>query len=277
MLYTNLNEIKDKSQILNAYANDQNPLSILTSYNLTLSELLAILHFYKVPINQLLSLPSLYSVSSSAIIIIGDTHLGSQRENLNYLKYVYQLAAAKHITTILHVGDIVQSTLGYPKKAYLNPLNQLNHLVQTFPSASSITTYFLLGNHDFHFLRKNACYLEFLKERSDFRLLGTAKSYLTWQNNLVSLTHQVSKNHLVIPNLPNLITFIGHRHSLKIYNNSAIAVPTLSDDLKYYEDDEINNPGFLLATLNNGLLNITLYSFQQEEVSQRLFFQRPTL
>lgn len=64
MLYTNLNEIKDKSQILNAYANDQNPLSILTSYNLTLSELLAILHFYKVPINQLLSLPSLYSVSS---------------------------------------------------------------------------------------------------------------------------------------------------------------------------------------------------------------------
>ena len=32
MLYTNLNEIKDKSQILNAYANDQNPLSILTSY-----------------------------------------------------------------------------------------------------------------------------------------------------------------------------------------------------------------------------------------------------
>ena len=111
-------------------------------------------------------------------------------------------------------------------------------MVQDFPSASSITTYFLLGNHDFHLLWKNACYLKFLKKRSDFCLLGTSKAYLTWQNNLVSLTHQVSKNHLVIPNLPSLITFIGHHYSLKIYNNSAIAVPTLSDDLKHYEDDE---------------------------------------
>lgn len=126
-------------------------------------------------------------------------------------------------------------------------------------------------------LKKDPSYINFFNERNDFNLLGMAKSYLTWQNHIISVTHQIKRNKLVIPNLPSLINFIGHRHSLKLYNNTTIAVPTLSDDLKFYEETEVNSPGFLLATIQDNLLSIELYSFQNDHIDKTIILQKSTL
>lgn len=116
MLYTNLNEISSKPQIISDFQNNLSTQEILLKYNLTLSELLAILSFYKIPKGQLISVASLHNINSSQIIAIADTHLGNQRENIAYLNYVYQFAKEQQITSIINAGDITQSTIGYPKK-----------------------------------------------------------------------------------------------------------------------------------------------------------------
>lgn len=277
MLYTNLNEISSKPQIISDFQNNLSTQEILLKYNLTLSELLAILSFYKIPKGQLISVASLHNINSSQILVITDTHLGNQRENIAYLNYVYQFAKEQQITSIIHAGDIIQSTIGYPKKEYLTPESQIKLILEVFPNYPEIKTYFLLGNHDFHLLKKDPSYINFFNERNDFNLLGMAKSYLTWQNHIISVTHQIKRNKLVIPNLPSLINFIGHRHSLKLYNNTTIAVPTLSDDLKFYEETEVNSPGFLLATIQDNLLSIELYSFQNDHIDKTIILQKSTL
>lgn len=275
MLYYRIEQIdKDlKENVLLSYHQHKNINEILLDSSLMLNEVLAILKYYKIPDYELASIVSAFNLLDDQVIIISDTHIGNQKENILYLKYVYDFAFQNNINSIIHTGDLLQSTLGYPKIEFQAPISQINRTLEVFPYYPNINTYILFGNHDLHLLKKNPSYIEELKKRSDFKILGLAKAYINWQNNLITVSHRINKYNLQIPNLSFLMNFIGHRHSLKLYNNHSIAVPTLSDDLKIYEGYE-SKPGFLIATIKDNKLVIETIDFEKESLNRQQIFQK---
>ena len=201
------------------------------------------------------------------IIIISDTHFGSIYENLDYLKYVYEYATLNNIKTILHAGDLIQSTKRNVKKNYRDEYNQICHVIESYPKDSIIQNYILFGNHDYHTLKKDPKYLKLLSNRKDFNLLGTKRSYLTWHNQTISLIHHTPKFNLEIPNLETLVNFCGHTHKLSIHDKS-IHVPTLSDDLK-----DSSLPGFLVATIKSNILFIEHIYFEEKNINSELIYK----
>lgn len=192
------------------------------------------------------------------IIIISDTHLGSIYENIDYLKQVYEYATIYNIKTILHAGDLIQSTKRNVKNKYRNEYSQICHVIDSYPEDINIQNYILFGNHDYHTLKKDDEYQKLLSTRRDFTFLGTKRAYLNWQNNIISLLHQTPKYNIKVPNLDTLINFCGHSHKLLIHEKS-IHVPTLSDDLK-----EESLPGFLVLTIKDNYLYIESIIFEQK-------------
>lgn len=207
-------------------------------------------------------------INENKIIFIADTHIGSVFENISYLYQVYEFALENHVKTILHGGDLLQGTYKNVKKEYQNISMQIKHLIKDYPYSASITNKIVLGNHDFHIIKKNPNLLKEIK-REDFIILGIKKAYLDWQNSIISISHSCSKYHISIPNIETLFNFCGHSHKFTIHHDNSIYIPTLSDDLK---DD--NNPGFLIATLNNKTILVELIEIKKSSTTKKLVYEK---
>ncbi|HAB66983.1 MAG TPA: hypothetical protein DCE23_06405 [Firmicutes bacterium] len=210
----------------------------------------------------------MYNTEEQTIIIISDTHIGSIYENISYLEYVYNYAKKHSIKTILHTGDIIQSTYRNVSPAYTNEETQIRHFLDIYPLDQTIKTNLLFGNHDFHTFNKKPEYQEMLKERKDLTLLGTGNAIIRWQDNLIGLHHHCKKYTIDIPNLETLFIFCGHSHKLSIKDNK-IYVPTLSDDLK-----SSSPPGFLVATITSDTTYIEFISFNEKIVNSKLILTK---
>lgn len=190
-----------------------------------------------------------YQFEDNKIIFIADTHLGSKLDNIIYIKMVHDYAINNNIKTIIHLGDIFQSTLKPVKKEYILPETQINLVYALLKSYESITTYLLLGNHDFHLLKKNSEYLNMLNTIPNLNILGFKMTYVLWQDSVISLHHEINNYNIQLPYLKTLLDFYGHRHSLKIKDNK-IYLPCLCDDVKFYENAG-SVPGFLTAEIKD--------------------------
>lgn len=220
-------------------------------------------------LNDLISindLPNGY-IKQDKFIAIADTHLGSIYEKMLYLDFVYNYATDNNIYDVLHAGDVIQSTIEPTIDEYNNDISQLNHLVNDYPNNGNICTHILFGNHDYNTLKKNSDYIEIIKNRKDFNLLGFKRAYLSWQNYLITVAHDIKKYKVSIPNEEGLLRFVGHRHSLLFSEPNNIYLPTLSLEQKRYIDDIYSYPGFLVCEMQDTKVVIIYYAFKDSIIN----------
>ena len=198
------------------------------------------------------------AIKEPEVLIISDTHLGSIYENIDYLQEVYRYAQKHDIHTIIHGGDLIQSTIKNVKVKYQDEKKQLLHAIKVYPYSSDIENYILLGNHDYNTLNKGNQYMNILKERDDFHILGFKRAYILWRNHLISVFHHTEKYHLLIPNIDNELNLKGHSHKLCYKRQNSIDIPTLSDDILLRKKAQ---PGFLVGQISDQLLEVDSMTF----------------
>lgn len=125
---------------------------------------------------------------------------------------------------------------------------------------NGITTYFVLGNHDFHTFSNNRELLDMVQEREDFKILGFSKAYIYYKRIPILLSHWCPKYNFEIPNAESFFTIKGHSHFLSIRDNT-ISVPSISDDMK-----EHGVPGFLIISQDESFFNIYSKEFINSEL-----------
>ena len=179
-----------------------------------------------------LDIPSNYlyeEIPDEQILIVSDTHIGSCKENLDYLREAYKVARERGIKTAVHGGDLIQSTFSNVDKKYYNEDKQIEHLLRDYPLG--LENYILLGNHDYNTVKKDDHYLEALSSRDDFNIMGIKRAYFSWQGNPISLYHTCKKYRMPIESIDNVLNLRGHSHHLSYNRENCIMIPTLSDDL----------------------------------------------
>lgn len=230
---------------------------------------------YKLSLEEQKIILPVSKINSNKIIIISDTHFGSTYDNYSYLDTVYNYAINNNITDILHGGDLTQGTPKPVNKNCIDLCKQVKNVIDFYPYDKNIKNYILLGNHDNNIYNNKNNILTMFDERKDLELLGIVKIYLNWYNYLISISHYIKNHNLDILRIEPLINFAGHRHDLKIKDNT-LFLPTLSDDLKYYGNNE-NYPAFLHAEIIDNKLFIYKYDFiNSKEVNKKLVLEKDT-
>lgn len=231
--------------------------------NLTYYEVLFLLKKYLTE----LDVPESYmyeDIPDNKILIVSDTHIGSYKENLDYLREAYRVAAAHGIKTAIHGGDLIQSTFSNVNKKYANENRQIDHLLNTYPTG--IENYIILGNHDYNTVKKDQHYLEQMGSRDDFHIMGIKRAYLSWQGHPISLYHSCDKYKMPIESLESILYFKGHSHYCGVNQGGSVHIPTLSDDLF---DHNNGLPGFLIGSLEDGNLRLDSYYYYKDSLREK--------
>jgi predicted phosphodiesterase len=128
--------------------------------------------------------------------VVSDTHLGSQKQQLTYLRMFYRRAADRGVKIILHGGDLCDGDgRVYPGQQYdlfvHGYRKQLDYIAEHYPRQEGVTTYVIAGNHDWSFYQRGgADILAALAERrSDIRYLGPMSARLNFDGITVQLIH----------------------------------------------------------------------------------------
>ncbi len=214
-----------------------------------------------------LDIPSNYiyeEIPDNQILIVADTHVGSYKENQDYIKEAYHIAKSKGIRTAVHAGDIIQSTFSNVQKKYTNEDKQIEYLLSTYPTG--LDNYILLGNHDLNTIKKDGHYLEMLGSREDFHVMGIKRAYLNWQGHPISLYHTCKKYRMPIESLETVLNLRGHSHQLRYSQSGTISVPTLSDDIF---EHNYGLPGFLIGTMEDNHITIDSYYYHKDSLRER--------
>lgn len=213
-------------------------------------------------------------IDSDKMLIISDTHLGSRLQNYYYLDLLYEYAIKNNIHVILHGGDLMQGSVKPVLVEYSNMYEQASSVIKKYPYDENINNYILFGNHDYFVFRKSEALEDLFLDRKDMNLLGVKKSYLNWNNYLISISHHLPKCDYELQRYETQIKFCGHRHELHL-KDGTIYLPTLSDDIKYYGSE--NYPGFLEAIMNNKEIIVNHLLINDNKISQKKLFLKKEL
>lgn len=112
------------------------------------------------------------------LLLISDTHLGSQYDRIDILRYLYQEAEDKGINYILHSGDLTEGRSNRPEQIYglkeASYTGQRDYVIDKYPK-SNIPTYLIAGNHDLWWIKQ--CGSDIVKDicnqRDDLHYLGS--------------------------------------------------------------------------------------------------------
>lgn len=89
--------------------------------------------------------------------VVGDTHLGSYYERLDFLNVAYKVFEVNKIQKVFHAGDILDGEKMYRGHEYELRAHgadrQIAHCVENYPQRGKIITHFITGNHDLSFWR----------------------------------------------------------------------------------------------------------------------------
>lgn len=90
--------------------------------------------------------------------IVSDTHLGSQFQQISYLRAFYRHLSQRRIGIVLHAGDLLAGEGLYRGHRYelfaIGADAQIDYAVNNYPGYKSITTYLISGNHDAVFQKR---------------------------------------------------------------------------------------------------------------------------
>ena len=87
-------------------------------------------------------------------MVVSDTHLGNNRQQLHILNDLYLEAYEREIENVYHVGDLIDGDYSshrkeHPRQVFLHGFDELGgYVVDMYPEVNGITTHFILGSHD---------------------------------------------------------------------------------------------------------------------------------
>lgn len=130
------------------------------------------------------------------LLFISDTHLGSKYDRLDILRYLYDLAEDEEINTVFHVGDLCDGAYPnrpnhtYELRAH-GAEEQLEYIVEKYPSKTGIKTMFIGGNHDYSHVRNAGFDIgkAVAKERPDMIYLGQDVADVDYGKTRLRLFH----------------------------------------------------------------------------------------
>ncbi len=212
---------------------------------------------------------SFAKIPNDQLLFISDTHIGSRKENFEYINEAYKLAAGKGINVAVHAGDLIQSTYDPVQPKYVDEFKQIEHVIEDYPMLPGFITLILFGNHDIHTFGKDPEYLKLLQTRKDLIVMGCKRAYLTWLGQLISIYHSAPKYHLSIPCVDSTICLRGHSHKLSADKDGYLYIPSASDDMIQNVNAQ---PGFIIGKQKNGYMTLDSYHFEDG-----LIFDGPVL
>jgi predicted phosphodiesterase len=199
----------------------------------------------------------------SEICVVSDTHFGNIHNQLHLLNDVYQEAYNRGITTVLHVGDVVDGN--YPNRPE-NPRQQFLHgfdeqagyVADMYPEIDGMTTYYILGSHDeTHYKNGQATLNNWLARcRKDMVFLGQDTGEIMIDKVKVVLDHpgggsaqSVSykpqkRIEILESHLKPKILLIGHYHKSYAFsyrNVQCVEVPALCDKTQFQQKQGLSN------------------------------------
>ena len=161
-------------------------------------------------------------------LAIADNHIGHAKENSKYLDMMYDYCVLNNIHFVLHCGDLLHGS----KQCKRTLDEQINFLLNEYPSCKKITTFYAFGNHEEDFLNGLGVDLKQIIEndRDDIIPLGYGEKSIRIEN----ISDELVICHDGSFTKPYGIHLAGHSHRYKFVADEyvpLINVPTLSDFL----------------------------------------------
>ena len=216
-------------------------------------------------------LPS-FSTTGDKILVVADTHIGSEFENFGYIDEAYEFGLKENVSSCIHLGDLVQGM--YDKTAYGLDM-QMKMIEDKYPELDEFNTYLLMGNHDYGVFNDSPEYQRVIKNKKGLVDLGYKKIYFDWNGQLLSMEHKLKRTGIFIPEYDNLLTLVGHGHELKQKSNLRVKTPTLSDDIMNHSVGQ--EPGFIILEMDDEYVHVDAYSFDDNKkvkVKKKNFYKR---
>ncbi len=197
------------------------------------------------------------------ICVVSDTHFGNIHNQLHLLNDVYQEAYNRGITTVLHVGDVVDGNYPNrpesPRQQFLHGFDeQAGYVADMYPEIDGMTTYYILGSHDeTHYKNGQATVNSWLSRcRKDMVYLGQDTGEKIIDNVKIVLDHpgggsaqSVSykpqkRIEILESHLKPKILLIGHYHKSYAFsyrNVQCVLVPALCDKTQFQQKQGLSN------------------------------------
>jgi len=256
MIRKNLDEFKDlkREVIINLFERGMDFEQIMKEFKVSRNELVCILYpTFKDKVDFSKYIAST-NIEDDKFIVISDTHIGHSKEIFKRLNNVYKLAEYNDIKNIVIAGDLFDGTHKRRKKEYVNKEEQVKQLIKYYPKIDNIKSHILFGDHDLKIIKENK-YLDMIKERKDFNILGIFRSAIKWSDNLIYINHKIDDYEIRIPYINSLCSFSGHFHYTNVFRKNNVLVPTLSN-ITYRG----NKSGFILVRNYDGKMIVDNYN-----------------
>ncbi|MBR2834000.1 MAG: metallophosphoesterase [Bacilli bacterium] len=159
-----------------------------------------------------------------------DYHIGSKKQNIQYINRVYEFANDNDINIIFNCGDIVEGLLN--TNFHKTHFEQIEYLLENHPHDDNILSFISLGNHDSDLIRTEGLDLHTIinQNRNDLISLGYGPCKINIFNNQIIMCHvasEIKQNHAHLK-----LTGHGHRYHLDIDNSEpTLYVPTASNNI----------------------------------------------
>ena len=157
-----------------------------------------------------------HSDTSLKFLLLSDLHLSSEYEKIKYLNDVYDFCKKEKINIILNCGDIIDGSIGFGKRKFEKFEDQINYAIKIIPFDKYITTYALLGNHDFDSLKKSGQDLSnaLKSRRHDIVPIGYGMGSVLVKNDEIILKHPQTPMSNIYQDLKNKLVLYGHTHKV---------------------------------------------------------------
>lgn len=208
--------------------------------------------------------PDMEDCVHTKFMLVSDTHLGNNRQQLHLLNQLYEEAYQNEISTVYHCGDLVDGDYSsirkeQPRQVFLHGFDeQAGYVVDMYPRVTGIDTHFILGSHDETHYKNGQATLGYWipKCRSDMHYLGQDQVSVSVDGILMTMDHpgdgsaysisykpQKRIEELETGNKPKILV-IGHYHKFysSVYRNvRAIQVPCTCDKTPFQTKKGISN------------------------------------
>lgn len=276
-----------KQKIINMIDNNYTFFDILIENNLQDYELLNIIYYLltkekDISKDSLKRIRNIFyqnfsfiNLTESKILIISDTHLGSNNQNIEYIEQAEFIARKEQVENIFHLGDIGDGQVD--KTMFTTIKDEVEYLLEHYSFFYEYPQYLLGGNHDEKYQKEGYDILKILKEiNSNIIPIGYREAYFRIFNKVIALEHESKtkkqSKHIINPNF--IIT--GHSHKSR-FKETEVYVPTLSDVITN-KDVIGNEPGFMMLETKkeNKKVNLDFTRYQMtnngpEKVKQKIY------
>lgn len=234
------------------------------------------------------SKPSLDDLTCTEILVVSDTHFGNIHNQLHLLNELYQEAYNRGITTVLHVGDVVDGNYPNrpenPRLQFLHGFDeQVGYVADMYPNINGMTTYYILGSHDETHYKNGQATVDYWlnKSRPDMKFLGQDFGEISINKVKYALDHPgdgsaqglsykaQKRIEIIEPHNKPKVLLIGHYHKSYHFayrNIQCVEVPALCTKTQFQQKKGLINSvgGYFLKVYSDKNGNIQY--FEPEEI-----------